>query len=551
MCHSNLNLNDAEKLVLGEGAVSIFFSKKMAKISKSDCEGNIYDLDVQLYDLTQERIYLEQVDSGEATQRIIQIDRYYTDLLEDRKYWEDMLYSGEYENYEWTGSGNTEKDKRNSTPVSMPNDLYHTDQKATAVDLKTPVALDAPIEAPIHVSPTKVFKNPVFTDLRTPVSLGNIVHSSVGTSLEPPLVLSKGDSDLSSPASKQSLLHNNSPKHAFQIPATSDIYTPVSLGNDVPGSVASPLEPPWVPSKGGAVLSSPASTQFLLQNNAPKNLYYDSSKIQISNSSASNRDSQISFLSESSSHNQQNPLDMHQVYAVNNVIQPQKDNVQILRKTERKEQQKRGMTRKHWIMVIIVFLILALVAVVLSLLLTKKGNNDSVTGDTSNSPSSPKTTPSATKPPRPAPTSFSKAYSVTTLASNVQEPAGIRIDPLSGNLIVSEYTANIFLKITPSGSRSVFVGSGTAGLRDGSGRSSQFTNVTAFAINSIGTIYATGCQLIDLDFVNNVIRVITKDGDVSTILRNSVSNPSGICVDNQDNLYLADAGIYCFNYRKQ
>ena len=71
-------------------------------MSKSDCEGIIYDLDMQLYELSQERIYMGQRDSMEATQRIIQIDAYYNDLLELRKYWEDMLHSGEYENYEWT-----------------------------------------------------------------------------------------------------------------------------------------------------------------------------------------------------------------------------------------------------------------------------------------------------------------------------------------------------------------------------------------------------------------------------------------------------------------
>jgi hypothetical protein len=55
----------------------------------------------------------------------------------------------------------------------------------------------------------------------------------------------------------------------------------------------------------------------------------------------------------------------------------------------------------------------------------------------------------------------------------------------------------------------------------------------------------------NLDYPNNSIRVIDKDGIVTTILKNMVSKPSGICFDNLDNLYLADFGTQAFNLRKQ
>ena len=123
-------------------------------------------------------------------------------------------------------------------------------------------------------------------------------------------------------------------------------------------------------------------------------------------------------------------------------------------------------------------------------------------------------------------------------------PMDVAVDT-NGNIYVSDYSNHIVRKITPSGYVSTFAGSGTYGLAEGVGISSQFYNPYGIALDSSGNVYVA-------DRNNNRIRKITPEGLVSTLAGSGLgfangkgtdaafSGPQDIALDSSGNVYVAD-----------
>jgi len=137
-------------------------------------------------------------------------------------------------------------------------------------------------------------------------------------------------------------------------------------------------------------------------------------------------------------------------------------------------------------------------------------------------------------------------------------PSGIAIDR-AGNLYVADKSNHRIRKITPKGEVSTVAGSGpinsiesihggirTGGFADGEASTARFYVPHDIAIDKAGNLYVA-------DTYNNRIRKITPKGEVSTLAggeegfadgEGSVarfSEPSGITIDAEGNLYVADS----------
>jgi sugar lactone lactonase YvrE len=131
-----------------------------------------------------------------------------------------------------------------------------------------------------------------------------------------------------------------------------------------------------------------------------------------------------------------------------------------------------------------------------------------------------------------------------TTSARFAYPWGICTDP-SGNFYVPERDNNCIRKISSDGSVTIFAGS-TRGYADGPAGSAKFSFPSGVASDAQGNIYVT-------EKLNQRVRKITPSGDVSTIAGDGTPgyadgpantakfyNPSGICLDGQGNIYVAD-----------
>ncbi|HEX6100063.1 MAG TPA: PQQ-binding-like beta-propeller repeat protein [Thermoanaerobaculia bacterium] len=116
------------------------------------------------------------------------------------------------------------------------------------------------------------------------------------------------------------------------------------------------------------------------------------------------------------------------------------------------------------------------------------------------------------------------------------------------------YVANLteVVKLTPSGTMTLFAGSATAGSADGVGSAARFTGIFGLAVDRFGTVYVADNQL-------HNIRKIAPDGTVTTFagLASSsgfadgtgtaarFSSPTGLVVGPDDSLYVADSNNNC------
>ena len=156
---------------------------------------------------------------------------------------------------------------------------------------------------------------------------------------------------------------------------------------------------------------------------------------------------------------------------------------------------------------------------------------------------------------------------VTTLAGNVRGfadgvstgsipsfffPSGIAIDT-SGNIIVADQQNHRIRKVTPNGVVTTIAGSGAASFINGTGSSATFNVPYGVAVDNSGNIFVA-------DNYNHSIRKITADGVVTTLAGGgsttpgigggaflngtgtsaSFSGPSGVIVDTNGNLFVAD-----------
>ncbi|HET6979809.1 MAG TPA: NHL repeat-containing protein [Pyrinomonadaceae bacterium] len=94
-------------------------------------------------------------------------------------------------------------------------------------------------------------------------------------------------------------------------------------------------------------------------------------------------------------------------------------------------------------------------------------------------------------------------------AASFNTPSALALGP-GGNLFVADTGNNRIRKITPEGQVSTVAGDGTAGYVDGPVDKAQFNGPIGLAVSEGGDIYVA-------DTYNDVIRMITTEGEVTTI----------------------------------
>ncbi|AYL96400.1 gliding motility-associated C-terminal domain-containing protein [Mucilaginibacter celer] len=128
----------------------------------------------------------------------------------------------------------------------------------------------------------------------------------------------------------------------------------------------------------------------------------------------------------------------------------------------------------------------------------------------------------------------------------LNNPHGVVKDK-AGNLFVANYSNHNILKITPSGTVTIFAGINQAGTADGPGNVANIINPNGIAIDKDDNLYVTDG--------NNAIRKISPTGYVFTLAGQpsagtadgqgraaKFKKPAGIAVDKDGNIYVADQG---------
>jgi sugar lactone lactonase YvrE len=134
--------------------------------------------------------------------------------------------------------------------------------------------------------------------------------------------------------------------------------------------------------------------------------------------------------------------------------------------------------------------------------------------------------------------------------ASFDEPGGVATD-VSGNVYVADSYNNLIRKITPGGLVSTLAGGGGFGFNysgntNGQGIAASFTNPTGVAVDANGNVYVA-------DSGNNLIRKITSGGLVSTLAGSGTAgsidgqgtaanfwSPQGVAVDASGNVYVGD-----------
>jgi streptogramin lyase len=126
-------------------------------------------------------------------------------------------------------------------------------------------------------------------------------------------------------------------------------------------------------------------------------------------------------------------------------------------------------------------------------------------------------------------------------------PESVAVDA-AGNVYVADNANNLIRKITPAGVVSTLAGTGMAGSANGTGTAASFNSPFGVAVDGSGNVYVA-------DAGNNMIRKISQAGVVITVAGSgargannatgaaaSFNTPSGLAVDSNDNIYVADEG---------
>lgn len=132
-------------------------------------------------------------------------------------------------------------------------------------------------------------------------------------------------------------------------------------------------------------------------------------------------------------------------------------------------------------------------------------------------------------------------------AASFNTPSALALGP-DGNLYVADTGNNRIRKITPDGKVSTVAGNGSAGYVDGPAAQAQFNGPIGLVVSVRGDIYVS-------DTYNDVIRMITPEGEVTTIAGGGTpgyadgeqkaalfDTPSGIIVVEDSSLIVADTG---------
>ncbi|WCT12445.1 MBG domain-containing protein [Mucilaginibacter jinjuensis] len=126
-------------------------------------------------------------------------------------------------------------------------------------------------------------------------------------------------------------------------------------------------------------------------------------------------------------------------------------------------------------------------------------------------------------------------------------PYGLAVDA-NNNIYVAELGGNRIRKITPAGVVTTFAGNGTSGSIDGTGTNASFNSPTGLVFDATGSLYVA-------ENGGNRIRKISPAGVVTTVAGSGYSGavnangtnasfnaPTGLAIDAGGNLYIADQG---------
>src|SRR3989338_6305603 len=155
------------------------------------------------------------------------------------------------------------------------------------------------------------------------------------------------------------------------------------------------------------------------------------------------------------------------------------------------------------------------------------------------------------------------SYTVTTIAGSGMKglldgyqdraqfnwPTCVAIDR-KGNFYIADFANNVIRRINSNGEVTTFVGSGHAAFGDGKGRKAHLKGPDNIAIGSDGSLYVA-------DADNFRIRKVVSDGSINTIAGSGIKGykdgsaktarfayPTGVAVDKDDNVYVADRGSH-------
>ncbi|TWJ04655.1 NHL repeat-containing protein [Mucilaginibacter frigoritolerans] len=144
----------------------------------------------------------------------------------------------------------------------------------------------------------------------------------------------------------------------------------------------------------------------------------------------------------------------------------------------------------------------------------------------------------------------SKGDSTTTSLDSLPtfySPAAVAVDA-AGNVYVADYGNDMIRKITPGGKVSTLAGSGVQGSVNGTGEAASFNRPSGVAVDANGNVYVA-------DAGNSLIREVSAAGVVTTVAGGDTTGaangpgasatfnyPTGVALDAAGNLYVADAG---------
>ncbi len=116
-------------------------------------------------------------------------------------------------------------------------------------------------------------------------------------------------------------------------------------------------------------------------------------------------------------------------------------------------------------------------------------------------------------------------------------PYGVFSDP-AGNLYIADCGNNVIRKVSTNGIVTTVAGKGSSGNTGDSGpaTNAELSGPSGVCVDSNGVIYIA-------DSGNNSVRKVDTNGIISTIV-SSLDNPMGLCLDKNGNLYISDYGNF-------